>query len=146
MTTTGDDGAGSLREAIELANAALNISDPTGSSSTSPARGPHTIQPLSQLPIITDPVVIDGYTQPGASPNTRAGWQGSDAVLLIELDGSLAGERVFGLLHIQAGDSTVRGLVINRVNWVGIALMDAGNNVIEGNFIGTERCGAIGLF
>ena len=35
-----------------------------------PGVGPHTIQPLSALPTVTDMVVIDGYTQPGASPNT----------------------------------------------------------------------------
>ena len=27
--------------------------------------GIHTIQPLTELPTITDPVLIDGYTQPG---------------------------------------------------------------------------------
>jgi hypothetical protein len=43
--------------------------------------GVTTIKPNSELPKITDTVVIDGYTQPGASPNTQA--QGNDAVLLI---------------------------------------------------------------
>ena len=35
------------------------------------------------LPTITDPVTINGYTQPGSSPNTKA--VGNDAVLKIEL-------------------------------------------------------------
>ena len=34
--------------------------------------GVHTISPASALPTITDPVIIDGYTQPGATPNTNA--------------------------------------------------------------------------
>ena len=36
-----------------------------------PGSGPHTIQVTSALPEITDPVVIDGYTQAGASQNTN---------------------------------------------------------------------------
>ncbi len=47
--------------------------------------GPHTIQPISTLPTITDPVVIDGYTQPGASPNTDGPGLGLNTVLEIEL-------------------------------------------------------------
>src|SRR5262249_35843790 len=63
----------------------------------------------SALPTITDPVVIDGYTQPGSSPNTLP--DGDDAVLLIELN---RGDLGIHGLTITAGDSTVRGLVINR--------------------------------
>ena len=48
-----------------------------------------TISPLTALPTITDPVIIDGYTQPGASANTLA--VGDNAVLLIELNGANAG-------------------------------------------------------
>ena len=55
----------SLREAINAANA--NSGTDTIAFNISGA-GPHTIQPTSALPTITDPVVIDGYTQPGASP------------------------------------------------------------------------------
>jgi hypothetical protein len=46
-----------------------------------------SIQPSSALPIITDPVIIDGYTQPGASKNTLS--IGDNAVLKIDLNGSL---------------------------------------------------------
>src|SRR5262245_7492165 len=52
----------------------------------------HTIAPLSPLPAIIDPVIIDGYTQSGASANTLA--VGNNAVLKIEIDGSLAGPYV----------------------------------------------------
>jgi len=97
-------------------------------------------------PIISDPVTIDGYTQPGASANTLA--VGNNAVLLIEINGSaspLTGSFLqAGLTTVASGgNSIIRGLVINRfadprfVGIPGIALFGDGN-VIEGNFIGTD--------
>ena len=88
---TNDSGIGSLRQAIlnADANPGLDTID-----FDIPGAGVHTISPASALPTITDPVVIDGYTQPGASPNTLA--VGDDAVLLIDLDGGNAGRRSMG--------------------------------------------------
>src|SRR5438876_807724 len=43
-----------------------------------------TITLGSDLAPIDGPVVIDGYTQPGASPNTLA--NGDNATILVELD------------------------------------------------------------
>lgn len=139
VTTTADSGPGSLRQAILDANASVGVTDTIAFSI--PGAGPHTIQPLSPspLPVITDPVVIDGYTQSGASQNTLA--QGDNAVLNIELDGSLAGPWDSGL-QITAGNSIVRGLVINRFGWHGVLLTGAGGNVIAGNFLGTDVSGA----
>ena len=42
------------------------------------------IQPPTPLPAITHSVIINGYSQPGASPNTLA--QGDNAVILINLN------------------------------------------------------------
>ena len=53
-----------------------------------PGSGVKTISPASPLPMIIKPVSINGYSQPGAKPNTRA--VGSDAVLKIELSGASA--------------------------------------------------------
>ena len=93
------------------------------------------------LPTITSPVVIDGYTQPGASPNTLA--EGNNAVLLIELNGTSAAGGGIGL-SIGAV-STVRGLVINRFAESGIQLnFGVGGNVIQGNYIGTNVAGTVG--
>ena len=75
------------------------------SSSNIPGDGVHTISLTSALPDITDPVTIDGYTQPGATPNTLA--VGDNAVLEIELDGHLVGGTGTALT-ILAGNSTVR--------------------------------------
>jgi len=69
---------------------------------------------------------------------------GTNAVLEIELDGTNAGADVNGL-HIVAGSTMVRGLVINRFEGTGIVLETNGGNILEGNFIGTEVTGADGL-
>lgn len=143
----------SLREAINAANAssgtdtiAFNIptTDPGHISGTDSWR----IQPSSALPTITSPVTIDGYTQPGASPNTNGPGLGLNTVLKIELDGTNAGARADGL-RITAGSTSVRGLAINRfgtgvigdfsgVGGQGIRLDTNGGNVLEGNFIGSR--------
>jgi len=117
-----------------------------------PGLGPHTIQPFSALPTITEQVIIDGYTQPGASPNTNGPGLGLNTVLKIELDGSAAGA-ANGLKIVGNGGTTVRGLAINRFAGAlgGILLSSNGpvgggpRNVIEGNFIGTDVTGTIDL-
>jgi CSLREA domain-containing protein len=131
-----------LRAAIEQANAAGPGVAAIGIVFDIPGAGPHTIQPTTALPTITIPVIIDGYTQPGASLNTLP--DGNNALLLVELDGSSAGPGANGLT-ISAGESTVRGLVINRFAANGIAMLTAGNNVIAGNFIGTDTTGTVAL-
>jgi len=88
VTNTNDAGAGSLRQAILDANANPRLDNINFSI---PGAGPHTIQPLSASPTITDPAIIDGYTQAGASPNTNGPGYGLNTVLMIELDGTNAG-------------------------------------------------------
>jgi hypothetical protein len=91
-----------------------------------------TISPTSALPTITDPVVIDATSQPG--------YAGSP---LVEIDGSGAGAA--DGLTIQASGCTVAGLVINRFTADGILLENSGSNLIEGDFIGTDVTGTLGL-
>ena len=101
----------------------------------------HTIAPASSLPAITETVVIDGYTQPGSSPNTLA--DAVNAVLLIEFDRTDSiGPTLAGA---GASGSTIRGLVVNRVtNQSGIVIFSGATNcVIEGNFVGTDPTGMI---
>ena len=139
VTTTADSGAGSLRQAILDANAnsgadiiAFNI---TGS-------GVHTISPATALPTITEAVTINGYSQPGASANTNAPNQGTNAVIQIEIDGTSAGTFGNGL-HATAV-VTVRGLAINRcLTGAGIFIATGGNgSIIAGNFLGTDPTGS----
>lgn len=138
VTNTSDSGAGSLRQAITDANGmgggAINFNI-AGS-------GVHTISPLSALPSITQTVVIDGYTQPGSSENTNAPTQPINAVILIEVSGTMAGN-VAGLT-INANNCTVRGLVINSFQHDGIDIC-RDFNTIEGNFIGTNPAGTAAL-
>ena len=108
VTNTNDSGSGSLRQAILDANVNIGLDiidfNITGT-------GPHTIQPFTALPLIKDPVVIDGYTQPGATPATYS----SPATLLIELDGINVSDT--GLKIWLVGNSTVRGLVIKKLDF-----------------------------
>jgi Ca2+-binding RTX toxin-like protein len=104
---------------------------------------PHTfftIQLKSELPIITDPVVIDGYTQTGAKENTLV--KGNNAVLKIELNGAGAGWFPGGL-NLKAGSSTIRGLAVLGFGLCGIQIDTKDKNVIEGNFIGTDISGTL---
>jgi parallel beta-helix repeat protein len=144
VTNTLDDGsAGSLRWAITQANATANVGGPDVIAFNIPGTGIHTISPTSQLPDITDPVILDGYTQPGASVNTNGPGLGDNAVLQIELNGSLAGSSSYGL-RITAGGSTIRGLAINRFGTDGVVLTTVDGNTVSGNFIGTDPTGMIG--
>ena len=74
VTNTNDLGPGSLRQAILDSNA--NPPPPPGTTNlitfNIPGSGVHTIMPATQLPDIIQPLMIDGYTQPGSSPNTMA--------------------------------------------------------------------------
>jgi hypothetical protein len=69
VTNTNDSGPGSLRAAIMEANSHPNIDldVPDIIAFAIPGASVHTITLGSVLPSITDPVVIDGYTQSGAS-------------------------------------------------------------------------------
>jgi hypothetical protein len=144
VTSTADSGAGTLRAAITSANAggvAVGIVfDITGGCAT-----PCTIQLSGPLPVITVPVTIDGYSQPGASPNTLA--VGDDAVVKIVLDiNGVTGTQVMTFSPAAAG-SIIKGLAI--VNSVSGPLsqpiyIQASNVAIEGNFIGVNAAGTAG--
>ncbi len=125
VTNTNDSGAGSFRQAILDSNTTGGVDT---ISFAIPGAGVHTISLLSQLPDLTDAVIIDGTTQ------------GVSATPLIELDGTSAGAGVNGLV-ITGGGSTVKGLAINRFTASGIRIQALGGNTIQGNFIGTNAAG-----
>lgn len=88
------------------------------------------------LPVVTDPLIIDGYSAPGARVNTAS--KGTNAKLRIILDGP-GNERSKGL-NLDS-PSEVSGLVIQDFG-VGIfAFHDAGGSRIWGNFVGTSSSG-----
>lgn len=134
-TDDGDDGTCdathcSLREAI---SAASGMAGDKIIAFTITGAGPHTIQPASQLPALTDSVTIDGTSEPDFAGTP-----------IIELDGINAGD-AHGL-SIIGSDNTIRALVINRFAWNGISLeTDATGNVVEGCYIGTDITGSVAL-
>ncbi len=114
VTNTNDDGAGSLRQAIRNA-----IEKPgTDTIRFRIDSGEQTIRLASPLPVITDPIIIDGTSQ--------LGYQGTP---LIKLDGSDCADGS-GLI-IRGGHSTVKGLeIFNFRQGSGIVLDENGGNKI----------------
>ena len=140
VNNTNDSGSGSLRQAILDANAnpgadTIDFAIPGG--------GVHTIAPASALPLITDAVTIDGYTESGASPNSNPPDQGTNAAIRIEIDGTNAGASFDSavLKVASTGSSSIlRGLAINRGH-AGIRIDGADGVHIEGCFFGTDPAG-----
>jgi hypothetical protein len=129
VTSMNDFGGGTLRQAILSANGSPGA-DEIRFNMAGP--GPYTIRILSQLPVITDAVTIDGTTQPGFGGQP-----------LIEISGLNAGPNVSGL-GFSATSCVVRGLIINNLQLGnGIEIYGGGNHVIQGNYIGTDRTGTM---
>ena len=134
-------GGCTLRAAIEEANTTTDVDTIAFGI---PGGGPgtiHTITPATALPAVTEPVIIDGYTQIGAQPNTLA--VGNNAELRIVLSGASVGGG-FGLDLSGSTNSSVIGLVVNGFSDGGSAgagiVAGPGANII-GNFIGTNAAG-----
>jgi hypothetical protein len=146
---SNERGAGSLRQAIHWGN--VNPGDDFIRFNIS-GTGVKTITPLTPLPAITETLTIDGYSQPGASPNTnpiQPGLSGSalTTTLLIELNGMSAGGS--GLV-IQASSCIVQGLFINGVSGngpAGVVITGAAatGNVVAGNSIATPNGSYVGV-
>ena len=107
-----------LRQAINASNA---NPPPMGTTNlvafNIPGTGVQTIMLASSLPSIFQPMIMDGYTQPGASPNTLT--IGDNAHILIKIIGDPAGGRVIQFCSPTGcggtGDSsgsTVKGLCL----------------------------------
>jgi CSLREA domain-containing protein len=130
-----DDNAGgfcsvihcNLRQAIVAANAHTNGAAPDQIHFALPGGPPYIIQPLSALPAISDPVVVDGSTQSGGS---------------VELNGSQAGAGVNGF-SIIAGHSTLQGLVIDHFSGSGVVISGGSQNLIQKDTINSN--GASGV-
>ncbi len=129
-------GQCSLRAAIENANVhsgndLINFNIP--------GTGVQTIGLTDRLPNISDGsggVMIDGYTQPGASPNTSA--LASNAVLRIAIEG--IGEEIeLPAFFITSHGNIFQGLAVYDT-WRKFWMNGPGayDNLIAGNFIGTD--------
>lgn len=126
VTNRNNSGAGSLRQAILDAN---NVSGADEIKFNIPDQGPYTIEPMWPLPEIRETVSIDGTTQPG--------YNGTP---IIEISGTASNN--IGL-NFLAGNCTVKGLVINRMQIAMRFFPTSDNNVIQGNYVGTDVTGTI---
>jgi|GEM_PF-3351920 len=127
VTSIFDVGDGTLRQAI------INANNNPGLDNIffNIASGAQSLTPNSEYPELTSPVNIDGTTQPG--------FEGRP---IIEINGTSAGGGSNGFrLRDGSGGSTIRGLVINRFGSDAIDISQGNNNVIAGNFIGTNLAG-----
>src|SRR4051812_43819264 len=109
VTNTNNSGPGSLYQAITDANTAPG---PDRVLFNIPGSGIHTIDvSQNQLPAMSDSLVIDGYSQPGAKPNTVT--VGDNAVILIQIDAGAGTVTANGfVLNGAASDYLLRGLSV----------------------------------
>ncbi|HEY1434989.1 MAG TPA: S-layer homology domain-containing protein [Thermoanaerobaculia bacterium] len=135
--TTGT-GACTLRDAITYANSHSG----TTIAFAIPGSGVQTLMPATPYPTISVTVTIDGYTQPGSSPNTNGPGFGDNSTHLIEID-CAAQSSGYGIVLINAAaGSVIRGLAINRAPTAAIATYAANDVTIEGCFLGTDPTGS----
>lgn len=104
-----------------------------------PGSGPHTIAPLSALPLLSGATIIDGYSQPGARHNTAA--SGFDGSIGIVIAGSAAGV-VDGLI-LTTERSLICGLAIGNHAGAAILANSGDGPVVLGNLIGTDAPGML---
>jgi hypothetical protein len=130
VTNANDSGAGSLRQAILVANAnpGLDI------IKFSAGAGLQTITLSTSLPTITDALIIDASTQPGYAGTP-----------LIEITGiGIPAPDDDGLVII-ASFCTIKGLAINSFSGNGIEIAPLANNsLIAANHIGVDPTGTTG--
>jgi Calx-beta domain len=119
VTSANDTGTGTLRDAIEKANANIG-----GDAIRFTLPDFTTINVRSGLPTITGQVDIDGRKNAG------------QATPLIAVDGNGSGGDGF-VFGIGSGGSTIRGLAINDFSGSGV-VFNSGNNLVEACYIGVD--------
>ncbi|MBN1895854.1 right-handed parallel beta-helix repeat-containing protein, partial [bacterium] len=141
VTSTADDGPGSLRDAlIQAAQTAgpdtvtfdIPVSDPGFNGSV------WTIVPLTPLPIIRDDsTALEGYSQ-----GLHQGDRNPDGPEIV-LDGS-ALDTIASGLRITSGRNRIAGLCIGHFSEAGITLSGSGavQNDITGNSLGINASGS----
>jgi parallel beta-helix repeat protein len=132
-----DSGVGSLRQAILDANSSAG---PVVLSFAIPGEPPYRIELLSELPVITNTVTIDGTTQPGFA--AAGGAEGEPQAALaatpvIEVAGA-------GLVLNNAPGSIIRALALDEGPGNGIQIEASDNVVIEACHIGMDPGGQTG--
>ncbi len=124
VSNTNDSGSGSLRAAIEAANADSALDTIQFALAGS---GVRTINLSSALPGLFTPMQIDGWSQSGYSGKP-----------LIQLQAAAVID--YGL-SIFASNSLVRGLVFTGFSNSHLAIWGGDDNKVQGNYFGTNGAG-----
>jgi hypothetical protein len=143
VVNSNSTGPGSLLQAVEDANA-HSAEGPQTVAFNIPSPGVHIIDLNKKGIAVGSFITIDGYTQPGASPNTLD--VGDNAVILIQLDGGGPFAKGSGAVGMYGNNSVVRGLSFTGFSGpnadyaaisIGSFIPENGLlNRVEGNFIG----------
>ena len=146
VTSSDDDGAGTLRHAIHTANLGGCTSTPCPIGFNLPVAeqlgdGTWTITVPSSavfgtritgdpLPYLDVPVILNGTTQPGFNP--------ADPRPVVTIDGD-GGDSV---LVVNAAGSTIRGLALHNTYDFALILQGTGNHTVHGCHLGFTAGGA----
>ncbi len=130
VTNVSDVNAGSLRRAIEAAEQHPGRDTITFDIS---GGGGHKITLVAALPVLSDPVTIKGYSQPGSLEAT----DDTPAQPMIEIDAGDVGRG----LEIVGDEIKVGGLAIHSAQEANIYIEGADQNTIAGNHLGTNLAG-----
>ena len=144
VTNTNDSGPGSLRQAILDANGAAGADtiafNIPGADPNCDANGVCTIQPLTNLPDLTDTATIDGSTQPGAASGAGAHPTVPPPPRTIEISGFIDTDFSTTGLVVAADNCVIRGLAIGGFDY-GIRVPFALGTKIAGCYIGVDAYG-----
>ena len=143
VTNTSDTGTGSLRAAIDAANAngadGAIVTFQIGSTC-----GPQVIHLNTQLPDPQYEIHFEGYTQPGSSPNSDDLYSGNDAVICIVLAGDNAVANGLEVASTVADSMTlsVQGVAFSGFTHAALNLRGGSNHLVAGIRMG----GTVGGF
>jgi len=131
---TVNAGECTLRAAIEEANSTV---DEDTAVFEIPGTGIHTITLTDSLPAISNPLIINGYSQLGSSDNTTVSPAPLDATITIGIDGTSATNAA---LIIDAANSSITGISIYSCSVACLAVTET-DVTVRGNFIGVDPSG-----
>jgi hypothetical protein len=135
-----DDGGGVSNDRVTRGNVTITTAASDLAIADIDPDSWFSLQPTTTLPALTDAVILDGFSQPGASANTKA--VGNDAVYRIEINGQRVTSGSEIGLTLSALASTLRGIVINGWHH-GVAMST--DSHLEGAFVGADVSGTVAV-